>query len=339
MPPPRMRQSSGCRSASSARIRKTPTTEIAGIDEPEQKDRRPAEEAREPARRAGDREDAERQREAAEHLHQAEFSADVVLGARVSGVIGAWHDLGRHRVRDHVLDQRSDHDQQRAEQIGLLRLRELQRAGGRGREDKHAAGRERGADQDVGAALRAEDRDTVDKLAEDHLHGPRQAQPYAETGKLGRAELETFLDPHVARDVDEPERPIREIDHDQREVAAAGIRGSAAGSRRATAPGPCRPWVPERSGSVGRWRRSRDAVLPHLPPRRDRIDRLDHAFPRRVDLVHHVGDDAAVVRDDADHLADLRLLRQAERSTMPCSSEKPVTCASGYSTMRPKPLA
>ena len=47
----------------------------------------------------------------------------------------------------------------------------------------------------------------------------------------------------------------------------------------------------------------------HLAARRDRIHRLDPAFARRVDLVHHVGDDAAVVRDHADHLADLRLLR------------------------------
>ena len=156
--------------------------------EAEQKNGRPAEEAREPARRAGHREDAERQREAAEHLHQTEFSADVVLGARISGIIGAWHDLGRHRVGNHVLGQRPDHDQKRAEQIGLLRPRELQRAGRRRSEDEHAAGREGGANEDVGAPLRAEDRHTVDELTEHHLHGPRQAQPHAYTGKLGRAE-------------------------------------------------------------------------------------------------------------------------------------------------------
>src|SRR5882724_7400055 len=38
-----------------------------------------------------------------------------------------------------------------------------------------------------------------------------------------------------------------------------------------------------------------DDMLAHLPARRDRIHRLDLAFPRRVDLVHHVGDDAAMV--------------------------------------------
>jgi hypothetical protein len=60
--------------------------------------------------------------------------------------------------------------------------------------------------------LRAKDRDTVHELAKDHLHGPGQTQPHADTRKLGRAEREALLDPHVARDVDDTERAIGKID-------------------------------------------------------------------------------------------------------------------------------
>ena len=77
--------------------------------------------------------------------------------------------------------------------------------------------------------------------------------------------------------------------------------------------------------------------LAHLAARGDRPVDLDLAVADAVDLVDHVGDDAAMVGDDVDDLADLRpSLAERERSIMPCSSETLATTASGYSTTRPK---
>ncbi len=40
----------------------------------------------------------------------------------------------------------------------------------------------------------------------------------ADAGEFGRTERQALLDPEVARDVDQPERAIGEIDHQQRDV-------------------------------------------------------------------------------------------------------------------------
>ncbi len=51
---------------------------------------------------------------------------------------------------------------------------------------QHSARGDGGADQDIGPSLGAEDRHAVHQLAEHHLHGPGQAQPHADSRKLGR---------------------------------------------------------------------------------------------------------------------------------------------------------
>ncbi len=50
-----------------------------------------------------------------EHLHHAELRAHLVVRPRLAVGIDARHDLGRHRVGDHVLDHGAEHDQHRAE--------------------------------------------------------------------------------------------------------------------------------------------------------------------------------------------------------------------------------
>src|SRR5713226_2589032 len=49
-----------------------------------------------------------------------------------------------------------------------------------------------------------------------------------------------------------------------------------------------------------------DSRLPDSTTRRDWPDDLDFIAAHAVDLVHHVADDAGMVRNDADHFADLR---------------------------------
>jgi hypothetical protein len=59
----------------------------------------------------------------------------------------------------------------------------------------------------------------IDQLPEHHLHGPGQAQPDAETGDIRRTQRQPLLDPHVAGDVDQAERAVGEINHQQRQIA------------------------------------------------------------------------------------------------------------------------
>ena len=156
-------------------------------DQPDQEHGFAREDARQPAGQAGDRQDAGRQREPAEHLHHAELGAHVVFGARIARRIGARDHLGRHRVGDHVLDHGADHDQHGAEHVQSWSGR--RKASQPPAAPASVTGRSRcsRADQDIGAALRAEDRHAVDQLAEHHLHGPRQAQPDADAGEFARA--------------------------------------------------------------------------------------------------------------------------------------------------------
>ena len=77
--------------------------------------------------------------------------------------------------------------------------------------------------------------------------------------------------------------------------------------------------------------------LPHLAARRDRPDDLDLAVADAVDLVDHVGDDAAMVGDDVDDLADLRAsLPTPKGRSCRAPPRALATTASGYSTTRPK---
>ena len=190
-------------------------------EQSQQEHRRAIEQACEPAGQPGHRKDAKGEREAAENLHHAELRPYVVLGPRIAGFVNTGDDLGRHGVRDDVLDHDTDHDQQRAEKIELLGGRNHEMPAGCGRKDKHAGGRERGADQHIGAALRAEDGHAVHQLAEHHLHGPWQAEPHADRRELGWAQSQLLLDPHVARDVDQPKRPVGKVDRDHRQIAEA----------------------------------------------------------------------------------------------------------------------
>ena len=70
----------------------------------------------------------------------------------------------------------------------------------------------------VAARAAVEDRDAVDELPEHHLHGPGQRQPDADAGKLRRVQRQLLLDPHVAGHVDQPERAVGEVHHDQRQI-------------------------------------------------------------------------------------------------------------------------
>ena len=116
-----------------------------------------------------------------------------------------------------------------------------------GQQDEDS-GDQAGADEHVGAALRAEQRHGVDQLAEHHLDGPRQREPDGERGELGRRPGERLPDPEGLRDADEPRRPIGEIDHQQRQIGEPHRRGSApAAPSRSAASSRRRPrawWCP-----------------------------------------------------------------------------------------------
>ena len=217
-------------------------------DQAEEKDRLAAEEAREPSGCSGDRQDAERQRQAAEHLHHAELGADLVLRAGIAGAVDAGDHLGRHGVGHHVLDHGADDDQHRAENVEMVGAREREPSAGGAGERQQAAGRQGGADQDIGPPLRAEDRNAVDQLAEHHLDGPGQAQPDADPGELGRVQGQLLLDPHVAADVDDPQCAIGEIDHHQRQVGEAEAQDRP---QQGGQPGRCGGRRPERFRRAG----------------------------------------------------------------------------------------
>ena len=71
----------------------TPVTEIAGTIRPSRNTVFARHKTGEPARQPGHRQNAGRQREAAEDLHHAEVGADVVLGTLAARLVGAGHDL------------------------------------------------------------------------------------------------------------------------------------------------------------------------------------------------------------------------------------------------------
>jgi hypothetical protein len=154
-------------------------------------------------------------------LHHAELGFHVGLRPRMAACIGARHDLGRHRIGNHVLDHRSNDDQQCAENVEVIGAREREPPASGTGEDKHAAGRERRADQDVDPPLRTEDRHAVDELPEHHLYGPGEGEPDADPGQLGRRERQPLLDPHIAGDIDQAQRAIGEIDHQERQIGEA----------------------------------------------------------------------------------------------------------------------
>ena len=220
-PPPRMRQSIGRRSLVSARISSTPSHRYGRNDQSEQKDRLAIEDARQPAGSSGHRQDAGRQRQAADHLHHAELGAHLLVRPGIAGDVAASDDLGRHGVGDHVLHDGADDDQHRAEKVEMVGAGEGYPSAGGAREREHSACRQGRADEDIGPALRAEDGHAVDQLAEHHLDGPGQGQPDADPGELGRVQGQLLLDPHVAADVDDAQRAIGEIDHHQRQIGEA----------------------------------------------------------------------------------------------------------------------
>ncbi len=123
-------------------------------------------------------------REAPQYLHHAELAIDLVLVARRAVGILAIDDLGAHGVGGDVLNDDSEYGHEGAEAIEVLGAGEGEPAARRAGEQQHAGGDECGADEHIGAPLRAEDRHAVDQLAEHHLHGPRQRHPNGERGKL-----------------------------------------------------------------------------------------------------------------------------------------------------------
>ena len=174
-PPPRMRQSSGCRSRG-LRPDQQHAGERDGRDDQAEQEHRLAGEKSPPASRTG-RRPTRMPTDSASRPSTCTMPSSALTSASGRGIAGgidARNDLGRHRVGDHVLDHRAEDDQQRAEHVEMVGARERDpSAGGAGQHD-HAGGGERRADDDVGAPLRTEDRHAVDQLAENHLDGPRQ---------------------------------------------------------------------------------------------------------------------------------------------------------------------
>ncbi len=154
-----------------------------------------------------------------EHLHHAELAVDLVLGARRAVRVLAVDDLGAHGVGDDILDDDAEHAEKGAEPIEVLRAGEGEPAARRAGQQQQPGSDEGGADEHVGAPLRAEDRHAVDELAEHHLHGPRQRGPHGELGELRGAQRQRLLDPEALGDGDEAQRTVGEIDHQQRQVA------------------------------------------------------------------------------------------------------------------------
>jgi hypothetical protein len=187
-------------------------------DQSQQKDNLAIEDARQPAGKSGHCQYSGRQRQATNHLHHAELGAHVLFRPRVSDCVTAGDDLGRHRLRNHVLNHGTNHDQHRAENIEIIHADKRDPSPGRASEGQHATRGQRRADQHIGRSLRAKDGHAVYQLAEHHLDCPWQAQPHANSGKLGRIQGQSLLDPHVATEVDDPQCAIGEKDHDQRQI-------------------------------------------------------------------------------------------------------------------------
>jgi len=111
-----------------------------------------------------------------------------------SGVLAVDH-LGAHCIRRDILDDNAEHAQEGAEAVEVLQRRERQPAAGRARQQQQARRDEGRPDENVGAALRAEDRHRVDELAEHHLYRPRQCEPDAELSEIGGAQRQCLLHP------------------------------------------------------------------------------------------------------------------------------------------------
>jgi len=117
------------------------------------------------------------------------------LGARTAVRAQAWDDLGTHGVRDHILDYNACDAQELGQHIeGLEAKLRDPTAGGSGEEDE-ASSNQTSTHEDVGAALRAEQRDRIHELTENHFHGPGQGEPNAEGGELSGRHAEGLLDP------------------------------------------------------------------------------------------------------------------------------------------------
>ena len=189
-------------------------------DQAEQEHGLVGEPLRQQARHPGDREDAERQRQSAEHLHHAEVVVDFGLGTRSAVGVGARHHFRAHGVGHHVLQHQARHGQERGDDVepagGQHRDPPSRGAGQQDEGDRDHAG----ADEYVDAPLRAQERHGVDQLAEHHLRGPRQGEPGRQGGQLGRRPGEALLDPEGLGDGGEPHGAVGEIDHQQRQILA-----------------------------------------------------------------------------------------------------------------------
>ena len=172
----------------------------------------------EPAGEAGDSEHASRYREPAQHLHHAELHAHVVVRALVARGIRARDHLRGHRIRDHVLNDGADHHQHCAKHVQMVGASKGEPTAGSAGKDQQARGHQQRADDDVGFSLRAEDRHGIDEFPEHHLHGPRQREPDADPRELRGRKRQALFDPQIARDVDQAERAVGEIDHHHRHV-------------------------------------------------------------------------------------------------------------------------
>ena len=93
-----------------------------------------------------------------------------------SGLVRA-HHLGAHGVGDHVLDDDAGHAQQRGDHVELVGVQAVIQPPAAPASSTKLIAIRRGAEEHVGAPLRAQQRHGVDELAEHHLHGPRQGEP------------------------------------------------------------------------------------------------------------------------------------------------------------------
>ena len=192
-----------------------------GHGEPKQKDRLVAQDLREPAREARDRQDPRPQREPTQHLDQTQLAIDFRFRSRRSIGAHTLHHFRGHGVGDDVLKHDADHDHELRRHIERVLAGEGDPAAGRAGESDHSRGDEARADEHIDATLGAENWNGVGELPEHHLHGPRQGQPHGERGQFRRREGECLLHPKGLGNTDESQRAIGVIDHEQRQIAQA----------------------------------------------------------------------------------------------------------------------
>ena len=192
-------------------------------DQAEQKHRLVRKDLRQIARQPRDRQDAERERQPPHDLHHAQVAIDGGFVPRRAIGVFARHHLRAHGVGDDVLQYDAGDREQRGQDVNLVRRGEGDPLAGSARQQHQSSRDERGTQEHIDAPLRPKDRHGIDQLAEHHLDGPGQRQPDAEGSEILRGQGERVLDPEAVGNRRDAERPIGEVDHQQRQIGDAEL--------------------------------------------------------------------------------------------------------------------